>query len=355
MDAASLPGALRKSVAPDAPANVKAMLARGEIPLGLVDRLTVLVLLEADGDEAVREAAAQGWAEMDPARIGSALADRTVGAALLDEIAARFAGERALILTILSHPNVTGDTLGRFVTSDDPALLDRIAQNQRVLLENPEAVRVLVENPALETSVAGRLRSLFGLSEGTEGLDADVTGATDAPPEQFDPDSLGEFSTEIPPELLADLEEGIKIDGAHAFESTNIYQLIQTLTIAEKIKLATLGSKSARRLLSKDSNRIVVNSVIRSPKLQEDEVVAFANDRTTPDDVLGYIMTRKDWMKNYQIKLGLCKNPKTPLPKALRILEGLFEKDLRALAKSRNVPAQIASAALRHVMKKSHH
>ena len=58
-------------------------------------------------------------------------------------------------------------------------------------------------------------------------------------------------------------------------------------------------------------------------------------------------MERKDWLKAYPIRLALTQNPKTPVPKALRLLETLQERDVRQIAKSRNVASPVSAAAVR--------
>jgi hypothetical protein len=52
------------------------------------------------------------------------------------------------------------------------------------------------------------------------------------------------------------------------------------------------------------------------------------------------------------VKLSLATNPKTPLVLALRFVSGLNDRDVRALAKSKNVSATVAAAAKRVVLSK---
>ena len=367
-----LPEALKKGVSPGAPLPLKLMLARGQLPLGVADRLGVLALLEDDADGEVREAVASGFETFDLANLKKSLADSAFQAALLEVAAEKFTGTADLAAVIVSHPNATTRVLANYVESDDPAVLSRLAENQRVLLTDHDLVRRLLANPLLEHSVGGRLASIIGLQDylpPTRPGQAPVTGtdeATVAPGTAediagqigFEGEIPENFSVEVPEELLFDApdesSEQIDFNDNSNRDSTNLYKIIQEMSIAEKIKLATLGSKSARKLLARDSNRIVVTAVVRSPKIREDEIVPIAQDRLTPDDVLVYIFTRKDWMKNYQIRMGLIKNPKTPIPKALRLLESVQDRDLRSLAKNRNVPTAISGAALRMIARKAH-
>jgi len=52
-------------------------------------------------------------------------------------------------------------------------------------------------------------------------------------------------------------------------------------------------------------------------------------------------------MKNYQIRLALVSNPKTPLPIAMRSLSSIKDSDLKQLSLSRNISSAIAAAAKR--------
>jgi lipopolysaccharide biosynthesis protein len=147
--------------------------------------------------------------------------------------------------------------------------------------------------------------------------------------------------SDLPQELLEEFDEP---DWAMP---SNLYQYVQSLKVADKVKLAMVGSKGARQLLIRDTNKVVSTAVIRSPKIREDEVQAIAQDRTVAEEILRIILTRKDWLKNYPIRLALAQNPKTPLPRALRLLDTLQERDLRQISRSRNVASAISAGATR--------
>ncbi|GMR04835.1 MAG: hypothetical protein BMS9Abin23_0748 [Thermodesulfobacteriota bacterium] len=138
------------------------------------------------------------------------------------------------------------------------------------------------------------------------------------------------------------------------FESdrVNIYQLISNLTAGEKIKLALTGEKSVRDLLIKDKNKIVAMSVLKNPRITEQEIVKVASSTTTSDDILREIATRRDWIKNYIVKLAMVLNPKTPLNYSLKFLDFLHDRDLKKISKSKNVPAILTNAAQRKLVRK---
>jgi hypothetical protein len=323
-------------------------LASGALPLGGQDTIGVLVILENDPDDEVRGAVKTTWDLMEKEFVAKVLLDKSLHSTLMEAITKYFPNDVEIAKLIVTHKNATGSLLEHYVNSSDKDLLVVLADNQRILLENVSATKKLIDNPELDPAVRGRLRSLIGYEEEV------------GPPasEEVDPFSDEAFSLEDTLENLDDIElpeelpDELFMESETANDSANMQTLIQKLSISEKIKLATLGSKSARKLLARDSNRLVATAVIRSPKIREDEVVPIALDRTTADDVLSYIMTRKEWLKNYQIKLALVQNPKTPIPKAMRLLELLQERDLRTLSRSRSVPKIIASSAGRVLVRR---
>ncbi|GAB4267616.1 MAG: hypothetical protein Kow0092_21020 [Deferrisomatales bacterium] len=320
-----LPEALARCVAPEAPEDLKLTVAAGAIPMAPAERLATLTALLSDPSERVRRAAREAWEALPAAFVEGAAADPRLPEPVLDRIAILSAHDHDLVCRVLAHPRVGRRTLARFAGSEDEEVLTRIAQNHRVLDRYPDLGRALLHNPHLHPADRGRLDSLYGASrdagDGSPPGEADLAG--------------------LPSDLL---DEEARPSGT---DSHNLYQLVQSLSVAEKIKLATLGSKSARRLLIRDTNKTVATAVIKSPKIREDEVQAIAQDRTVAEEVLRLILQRKDWLKSYPIRLALCQNPKTPTPRALRLLETLQDRDLRQIARSRNVPSPVSAAATR--------
>ena len=77
------------------------------------------------------------------------------------------------------------------------------------------------------------------------------------------------------------------------------------------------------------------------------EVAAAAGNKAIHEDVIRYISNSREYMKNYVVRLGLVKNPKCPLPNAMRLIPTLNKNDLKKLAKSKNIPQAIAVTAKR--------
>jgi hypothetical protein len=137
-----------------------------------------------------------------------------------------------------------------------------------------------------------------------------------------------------------------------AAATASMHAQIQHMGIPERVKLALRGNKDARSILVRDGNKLIRRFVLENPRVTDGEIVAICRNRTADEEMLRVIGERREWMRNYQVRLALATNPKTPLGMALRQVNSLGERDLASLAKSRNVPQAVAVAARRLVVEK---
>jgi hypothetical protein len=89
-----------------------------------------------------------------------------------------------------------------------------------------------------------------------------------------------------------------------------------------------------------------------SPRITDGEIQGLANSRTVNADVLRYVYSSREFLKTYAIKIAIVKNPKVPLPTALKLMYTLQEKDIKELSRDRNVPQTIQAQAKSFLMKK---
>jgi hypothetical protein len=134
-----------------------------------------------------------------------------------------------------------------------------------------------------------------------------------------------------------------------------LLQKIQQLSVGERIALALRGGQEIRTILLKDSNKEVVLTVLKNPKITETEVELVAHSRNIPEEALRTIHKNREWMKNYAINLALVNNPKTPPGIGITLVSGLRLKDIAILEKNKNVPEAIRAIAkkLLHARKPS--
>lgn len=157
-----------------------------------------------------------------------------------------------------------------------------------------------------------------------------------------------EDAANFSPDLIYDFQEQLTDE-----QRLNLYQKIIKMSIPQKVRLAMVGNREARNILILDHNKAVVMAVLRSPKLTENDVFTYAQQRNLSEEVYKYIARNKNWIKNYAIKLALVNNPKTPLAVALRFLDHLQERDLKNLSRSKNISNVLAKAAAQLLLKRA--
>jgi hypothetical protein len=86
-------------------------------------------------------------------------------------------------------------------------------------------------------------------------------------------------------------------------------------------------------------------AAIRSPLITDNEIVMAASSRQVSEDVIRYIANQRDFLKMYQVKVNLVNNPKTPLAFSMRLMSMLNNEDIKSLARSKNVPSALQTAA----------
>ena len=131
-----------------------------------------------------------------------------------------------------------------------------------------------------------------------------------------------------------------------------LFAKIAEMTVSQKVRRATLGTTGERLLLVRDTNRLVATAAASSPMLKDGDAARIAASRNVIDDVLRIIARNKDFTRNYQVKLNLVSNPRTPFTFSSRLIPHLRANDLRSLARSRNVPAAIQTAVRQQIARK---
>jgi hypothetical protein len=128
-------------------------------------------------------------------------------------------------------------------------------------------------------------------------------------------------------------------------EGLSKYQIALELKVAEKIKMGLTGDKEWRTLMIKQSNKLIQAAVLKNPRITDGEVIMIAKNKTSSEELIRMILLNKEWMKLYEIKKALITHPKTPPPKAMRLVPMLTMKDIKELAKSRQVSTLVSTAA----------
>jgi len=367
LSAASLSPAVARLVGSATPA--KLMAVRGMAPVRPAELLVAIYQLSFDAEPVVRAAAEAAPASFPDNVINPPLGE-ALPAPLLHFFATRLPDHRTAALErILYNPATADQTFVMLASRLGESLLEVIFQNEVRLLRCPAIVEALFFNKQARMSSVNRAVELCArngvrvegipafdeivnaIRQDPEAMDgavtdgrfqAALTAAEAAPVTDEEPGPADEmFDEELAP------EEKDKAVGMSFIK-------FDQLRVFEKIRLATIGNAYCRKMLVRDSNKLVAMTVIRSPQITDMEIRQIAGSTNVCDDVIRYIANSRECSKDYPVKMALVSNPKCPLGSSLRFLAYLHQDDLRNISRSRNIPGALATAAKKLLQQREH-
>ncbi len=388
-----------KLVGPEAPSPLRGMVARGLAPLPPRDLVIALYQIWVTNDPDHATLAAKTTEALPKPILGGALDDPGLHPGALDFLARKLPNNAEALERIVRHRNTNDHTLASIARICPESVCDVLADNQERWLRFPAIVEELYQNPACRMSVIHRMLELavrenvdvrlpnmeeirLALLEGgaaeperdevfkaatgggiaqaharvvekVKSSTADDELALDRAAEDTSSPDLKALlaqaaNDDLSLDLLEDGAANAATDGPAAPGEERRTRRAD-LKPMEKIRLALLGDAFDRFELIRDSNKIVAMSAIKSPRVTDNEVVAYAANRTLARDVIQYIAKRKEWVGLYAVKLNLVLNPKTPLAQAMNFLTSLHAHDIKKVAFSKNIPSALAVAARRRM------
>jgi hypothetical protein len=398
LDAGLLGPVVGKFVGEEAPPKIRKMAAAGLAPLPPRDMLVALYQLWVDNSEE-SEQAGKTVEGLPVAVLDGALADRKLPAGVIDLLGRKFARNEKVLVQVVRHANVDDETLIGVARVCPEPVCDMLADNETRWLGCPAIVGSLYQNRHCRMSVVHRMIELaeregvdlplpamdeirIALAESgpvdesrdemfkqvhstggavkVEAALLDVLGTSDVddalelpdlpddgeiydgpplPHERVDMETEAGEVGEAPPEIHEEDKQPVS-------KESRMQQILQMRPL-EKIRTALLGDKYDRSLLVRDSNKTVAIAAIRSPKVRDDEAIAYSANRALPIEVITYISNRRDWIKLYSVKLNLVMNPKTPMARSMSLLAFLNRGDVTKVSRSKNIPSALATAAKR--------
>lgn len=365
LDLSLLPGPAQKVLSDRAPAALRAMAAKGVLPGAKPDVLvTVLAALSAEADESLASTARQTLEQLPRAVLQGAFSAPLQSAALgaLVEV---YGHDPDCVAAILRQPELPQAALVALAQSATEAIGELIATNEVLLLRYPAAIEALYMNKRVRMSTADRVLELAVRHRLELSIPAYQEAAAaiqnelilEPTPEPTFDDLLFRSADELAHSAELDPNEDTHEDDEQGEETLRdkflpLYAQINQMTISQKIRRAILGTSAERMLLVRDTNRLVASAAASSPMLNENDAARIAANRNVIEDVLRIIAQNRAFTRNYQVKLNLVSNPKTPLSFSSRMLPHLRDNDLRALTRNKNAPANIQALARQHLMRK---
>jgi CRP-like cAMP-binding protein len=369
VDVDKLSPAARKILDPASPAPMRQMAAKGVAPgLKPGDALAVMAILSESTDQAIASAAKATLDKLPAPVLNGALAS-DLPPGVLALVAPRYAQNATVMERILGHPALMPETVAAVAAAASEAVAELVATNEELLLAHPLIIEKLYMNEATRMSTADRILELAVRNKvELKGIPAYKEAAAaigqellaERTPEPNPDDVLFRETVAIAREASVDptVEDTHHLDEETGVEVVDdrflpLHARLAQMTNSQKIRRAMLGTAAERLLLVRDSNRLVAQSAIKSPSIQESEVVRMSASRNVSEDVLRTIAMDREWTRSHQIKVNLVQNPRTPFAFAAKLISHLREHELKALARSKNVTGAVSTAARQQLSRRN--
>jgi hypothetical protein len=337
-----------------APANVRAAIARGTLPLPPATLLESLDILADDPDAGISEEALASLARLPAQVVSGVVSGRGGTPGLLGRLARRYRGNEAVLLAIARN-SATDDATAAFIASlPAAAALEVIGRNQALLERSPETVAALFANPDTPTSVVQLWQEHLDRRSAPAHAAPAEAGAEEAGEEthSFEPLLVEEDEKDEKAEAAPARVPEVEADGAMSAKQLSIYAMLKKMSMGQKVALATKGNREVRNLLIRENNKMLCLKVLENPRLGETDIEAYAKSTNISVDVLRGIAMQKEWCKKYNIVRGLVFNPRVPIGVSLDLIKRLTLKDVEFLSKNRNVPDTLRNTARRMLSQK---
>jgi hypothetical protein len=367
IDVTKLGPQAQRVLAPTAPLAAKMMAAGGVIPgLAAGDVVTVIALLtEAEAPEIASKARATLQKLPGPILTGALGAD--LEPSVLDLLADAYAGEADVVERLLRMPRIGGSALEILAERADEKIGEIVATNEQRLLENPRVIEKLYMNKRVRMSTADRILDLAvrngielaipAFKEASQAIKNELIAERSEEPtfDDLTARDVEQIATKIALDSAVEDTHVVDDEGVETVQEKllPLHARLADMSIAQKIRRATLGTSAERLLLVRDTNRLVATAAVQSPMLNESEAARISASRQVSEDVLRLIAVNREWTRSYQIKLNLVSNPRTPFSFASRLVPHLHDHDVRSLSKNRNVPASVQQLARQQMSRKA--
>lgn len=332
-----IPEAYAKYVGADKTEKERLLNARLAAPIPPKSMLPVLFYLTLDESQAVRGAAMQSVSTL-PEHIALASLKEPLPPDVLKFFADQYGTNQTLLETILLNRATPDAVFATFAATAQGRILDIISENQERYIRTLGIFERLKENPAVPKNTIDRITHFLTLA-----------GVISVEAPKSEPVVLKEVdgADQVVEDKKVETQMIVSTTKEHLNdqERENLFRQISTMLPGAKIQLALKGNKEARGYLVRDSNKLVATAVMRSPKLNENEVSRYATIPNVCEDALRMMASSPQWSKSYAVRSALVNNPKTPMQYSAQFIKVLTVRDLAAVSRNKNIPSQLAKMA----------
>ena len=111
-----------------------------------------------------------------------------------------------------------------------------------------------------------------------------------------------------------------------------LVERLKRVTVGEKIAIARRAAGGTLKHLMKDPNLTVVKALLSNPRLTEPGLLPLVSNEEALPRVLDLVASDPRWAMRYEIRLALCRNPRSPYRVIFELLPSLLRRDLLEIA-----------------------
>lgn len=314
---------------------LQVLAASGFLPLAPEDLIPLQVQFARGPDAELAGKASEALRQVD-VRVAAPFLERQAGEDVLAFFALQASHPR-LLETILRRRDVPRHLLVDLARRLPPDLQEILILRQDAILEEPQILSSLEANPQLSGYVQRRITEYRDHLLPRERT-ARPAPAPEGPLEEIDDETL---------EAALGAVKALPVEG-EIEEKTGLSEgQIRMLPVPARLKLARGAPRLLRQFLLRDTNPQVACAALLFNNLSDQEIEHTASSRSVQQEVLDAIAKKREWIGRYPVMKALVQNPRTPLALAIKYVPRLAVRDLRDMAKDRNVPDAVRSLALR--------
>src|SRR5215210_3858950 len=315
---------------------LQVLAASGLLPLPPEELIPLQVELARGVDPEISRRAVETLRGVD-ARIVAPFLERQAGV----EVLAFFAAETAsplLLETILRRRDVPRPILMDLARRLPADLQEILILRQDAILDEPAILDALERNPQLSGYTQRRITE-YREHLLPQARRPAAPGGPAAPLEEISDQELAQAVEQVRKQapVVGEVETQTGLSEGQ----------IRMLPLPARLKLARGASRQLRTFLMRDSNVQVALAALLGNPLSDSEVEQAASSRAVGVEVLDAISRKREWVSRYSVAKLLVQNPRTPLPVSLKLVNRMSVRDLRELARDKNIADAVRSIALR--------
>ncbi len=235
-----------------------------------------------------------------------------------------------ILIEAINNQALPVDILMMIAEQGSFQILSTLLENQIKMIAYPEIMEAIEKNSFADSFIKGKITEIRDYYLNVE--EATPISRKEVLEDLQDIADSAEIKEILEEADVNNLIEDVTIEQ----KALSTLEKINRMKLPEKVKLALEGTKTERMILLRDPSKMVIKSVLSSPKISEDEIAIFLKIKSIDKEFIDKIAKSKEWTKKYSIVQGLVHNPKAPVTETMRLVRNLHQRDLIILSRDRN-------------------